>query len=273
MSKLTAQFEAFLAADELRHITPLKMLALFRDQTRIVPIAAGDERAFLLVLPRSASQWATEKYPDAKRVIFPALAAERSSAMLAASVQAILLHADADRFVVNTCERDLIEALRRVIPTLRYQRALCTFVPSVEAASDFVSADDGVSITRLTNHIPPEASLLLAAHDVYSKRELETLFADGFARCLLRLVDDTPVAIALSFPNTATLHEIGSLYVSPTARRSGHAGALVRAALADIASRGLNVRYVVDATNAASVELAKRCGLREVMRLEHWLAA
>ena len=272
MSTSTVEFEAFLAADELRHITPLKMLALFRDHMRIVPICAGDERAFLLVMPRSASQWDMANYPDATLVIFPVLAAEPSNAMLAASVQAILFCAAADSFVVKTCERDLIAALRLATPALSYQRALCTFVPSVEAESGCVRPDDLTSTTRLTDHIPLEAHSLLAAHDVYSKRELETMFAGGSARCLLRLAGDTPVAIALSFPNTQTLHEIGSLYVSPPARRTGHGDALVRAALVDNASRSLRVRYVVDATNVPSITLAKRCGLREVMRLEHWLA-
>ena len=277
MSDATVEFEAFLAADELRHITPLKMLALFRDRMRIVPICAGDERAFLLVMPRSTSQWDTANYPDATLVIFPVLAAEPSNVMLAASVKAILFGTAADSFVVKTCERKLIAALRLATPTLTYQRALCTFVPStfvpgVEAERQFVSPDNLAPTTRMTDHIPPEAHALLAAHDVYSKRELETMFADGAARCLLRLVGDTPVAIALSFPNTQTLHEIGSLYVSPSARRRGHADALVRAALVDSASRNLRVRYVVDATNDPSIRLAKRCGLREVMRLEHWLA-
>ena len=187
--------------------------------------------------------------------------------------RSILFCAAADSFVVKTRERELIAALRLATPTLTYQRALCTFVPSVEAERQFVSPDNLASTTRMTDHIPPEAHALLAAHDVYSKRELETMFADGSARCLLRLVGDTPVAIALSFPNTQTLHEIGSLYVSPPARRAGHAGTLVRTALADTARRGLNVRYVVDATNAPSIDLAKCCGLREVMRLEHWLTA
>ncbi len=268
-----ADLEAFLVADGLRHITPLKMLALFGEHMQIVPISANGERAFLLLMPRSASLWDTANYRDATLVIFPVLAAVQTDAVLAACVQAILCSAAADRFVVKTCERDLIAALRSALPTLSYQRALCTFIPTDEAAFGFVNPADLPSDVQSTAHIPPEAYPLLAAHAVYSTRELETMFADGSARCLLSRVNGTPVAIALSFPNSPTLHEIGSLYVSPPARRAGHASALVRAALADNASRGLQVRYVVDATNAPSISLAKRCGLHEVMRLEHWLSA
>ena len=273
VSTSNADLEAFLAEDELRHITPLKMLALFRDHMRTVPISANGERAFLLLMPRSASQWDTANYPDATLVIFPVLTAVHSDAMIAACVHAILFSAAADRFVVKTCERDLIAALRSALPTLSYQRALCTFIPTDEAAFGFVNQTDLPLGVQSTARIPSEAYPLLAAHDVYGQRELETMFADGSARCLLSRVESTPVAIALSFPNSPTLHEIGSLYVSPPARRAGHASALVRAALADNASRGLRVRYVVDATNTPSISLAKRCGLHEVMRLEHWLSA
>lgn len=273
MATSNAALDVFLATDELRHITPLKMLALFRDHIRIVPINALGEHAFLLLMPRSASLWDTAHYPDATLVIFPVLAALHSDAMLTACVQAILLSAAGEKFVVKTCERDLIAALRSAVPTLSYQRALCTFMPTHQAGSGLVSPADLSSTVQLTAHVPPDAFPLLVAHGVYSQSELETLFADGSARCLLRCVEGTPVAVALSFPNSPTLHEIGSLYVSPPARRAGHASALVRAALAHNASCGLRVRYVVEATNAPSINLAKRTGLREAMRLEHWLAA
>ncbi len=273
MPTSNAALDAFLATDELRHITPLKMLALFRDHIRIVPINAQGERAFLLLMPRSASLWDTAHYPEATLVMFPVLAAVHSDAMLTACVQAILLSAEGEKFVVKTCERDVIAALRSALPTLSYQRALCTFTPAHQAESSLVSATDLPSTVQLTAHIPPDAYPLLEAHGVYSHSELETMFADGSARCLLSRVEGAPVAIALSFPNSPTLHEIGSLYVSPPARRAGHATELVRAALAHNASCGLRVRYVVDSTNTASIDLAKRAGLREAMRLEHWLAA
>ncbi len=269
-------FEAFLDEDELRHITPLKMLGLYRKHLRIVPISADTEQAFLMVLPRAASQWATAKYLSATLVIFPVLPASPSAAMLAVCVTTILENADAEIFVVNSPERAVIAALRAVLPALNYQRALLTFTPGGEDGGGFLRSVSPSSV-QVATQIPTEALSLLAAHDVYGASELETMFADGSARCLLSFDGDGanlhPVAIALTFPNTPTLHEIGSLYVAPHARRAGRARALVGVALADVASRNLLVRYVVDATNAPSIELATRCGLREVMRLEHWLSA
>ena len=61
--------ETFLHQDELRHISPLKMLGLYREHFRVVPISAGDELAYLMLSPRAASQWDTANYPSASLVI------------------------------------------------------------------------------------------------------------------------------------------------------------------------------------------------------------
>ena len=278
MDAIFERLTQFLNEDELRHITPLKLLGLYRERIRVVLVYAGVEQAFLLLLPRAASQYDTAKYPSASLVVFPALSASPSAAMIAASVRAIIDSAGAETFVVKSCELLLIAALRTTLPALSYQRALLTFTPNADDGAVSVGSVLKSSV-RITTHIPPQALSLLAAHDNYSASELDTMFADGSARCLLRFdgdgdeADRHPVAIALTFPNTPTLHEIGSLYVAPQARRAGHASVLVHAALADIARRDLAARYVVDATNAPSIELAARCGLREVMQLEHWLSA
>ena len=276
MDTILGHLTQFLNEDELRHITPLKMLGLYREHMWVVFVSAGTEQAFLMLSPRAASRWDTAKYPSASLVIFPVLSASPSAAMIDACVAAILENAGAEAFVVKSCELLLIAALRAASPDLSYQRALLTFTHDGEDGAESV-ASVLKSTVRITTHIPPEALSLLAAHDVYSASELDTMFVDGSARCLLRFdgdeADRHPVAIALTFPNTPTLHEIGSLYVAPLARRAGHASVLVHAALADVARRDLAARYVVDATNARSIELATRCGLREVMRLEHWLSA
>lgn len=262
-----------LNEDELRHNTPLKMLGLYREHMRVAPVDLGAEQAFLMLSPRAVSQYDTAKYPSASLVVFPVLPASPSAAMIDACIVAILECAGAETFVVKSCALELIAAMRVALPALNYQRALLTFTPGGERVAGLARAASFNSTVQVTAHIPPEALTLLAAHNVYSASELETMFSEGSARCLLSVDGDEPVAVALTFANTATLHEIGSLYVAPHARRVGHANALVRAALAEIASRNLAVRYMVDATNAPSIKLAMRCGMREVMRLEHWLSA
>ena len=275
MDSTFARLVQLLHEDELRHVSPLKMFGLYREQMRVVAFDVGAEQGFLLLLPRAASHYDTAKYPSASRVIFPVLSRSPSVAMIDACVVAIVKSAGAETFVIKSCELALVSALRAARPALSYQRALLTFTRFSEESAWLASHADVMPPIKLkvTPLVLAEAQALLAAHDVYSASELKTMFTDGSARCLLSVDGEEPVAVALAFPNTPTLHEIGSLYVAPHARRAGHAGALVRAAMADIAGRNLAVRYVVDATNAPSIDLAKRCGLREVMRLEHWLSA
>ncbi len=253
------------------------MLGLFGSQLRSAPLRVADDAAYLLWSRRDASQYDSAKYPTADVVFYPALAEAPTPAMLEVCARAILDEARGRTFVVKTIETRLLDALRVATPAARfnYERALCTFTVAGDAA---VQSPTAVSTNashqiRATTTITDEAQPLLDAHNVYSASELQTMFADGNGRCLVSFDGDRAVAVALSFPNSPSLYEIGSLYVSPAARRCGHASALVRAALADLAARGLAVRYVVDATNAPSIALAERCGLREVMRLEHWLVA
>ena len=269
--------EYFLHQNELHHITPLKVLGLFGSQLRSVPLSVADGTAYLLWSRRDASQYDSAKYPTADVVFYPALVAAPTPAMLSVCARAIFDEARGRAFVVKTIETRLLDALRVAAPAARfnYERALCTFTVAGRAAvqSPALAVTRAVRQIRSTITITDEAQPLLDAHNVYSASELQTMFADGNGRCLVSFDGDHAVAVALSFPNSPSLYEIGSLYVSPAARRCGHASALVRAALADLAARGLAVRYVVDATNAPSIALAERCGLREVMRLEHWLVA
>ena len=265
----------FLHQNELRHITPLKVLGLFGTQLQSVSLRVADDVAYLLWSRRDVSQYDSAKYPSADVVFYPALNAAPSAAMFGVCARAILDEARGRTFVVKTIEPALVVALRALAPTahFNYERALCTFTVAPDAGTSAAGAAASAHNVRVTRAITDEARPLLDAHDVYSTGELETMFADENGRCFVSFDGDVAVGVALSFPNSSSLYEIGSLYVAPVARRAGHASALVRAALADVAARGLAVRYVVDATNAPSIALAERCGLREAMRLEHWLVA
>lgn len=275
MKDLYESLQAFLIGGELRHITPLKILSLYRDQIRISMANFGNEVGYVLTMPRAASQYDSAKYPSALHTVLTATNTNASSDLMGVVAQTILNVTRDEPFVVKTIDASLIAALREAAGGARamhYERALCTFVPHADAKVVCGLCETNPdAIIENTTYISAAAEPLLAMHDVYSASELATMFAAGDARCWMCSVDGAAVATALTFPNTPTLHEIGSLYVLPDARRAGHAQALVRAALDDLGARNLPLRYVVDAENAASIALAARCGLRETMRLEHWL--
>ncbi|MEQ1597492.1 MAG: GNAT family N-acetyltransferase [Casimicrobium sp.] len=269
--------ETFLLRNEFRHITPLKAVRMLGSRLGSVYLRVMDETAYLLWSMRDASHYDSAKYPTAHVVFYPALNEPSTAAMLDACAEAILDEARGRVFVVKTIEPRLVNALRAAAPSARvsYERALCTFSVTGDAAihSSALAVTDAAHHIRTTATITDEARPLLDAHNNYSAGELGTMFADGNGRCFVSYHLDRAVAVALSFANSPSLYEIGSLYVAPDARRGGHATTLVHAALADLNSRGLAVRYVVDATNTPSIALAERCGLREAMRLEHWLVA
>jgi ribosomal protein S18 acetylase RimI-like enzyme len=276
MNSPANSLDSFLHQDEFRHITPLKLLTLFGSRMSCIPLAVGAETAYLLWSQRDVSHYDSAKYPTADLVFYPAFDDAPSAAILNACARAMLIEAVGRAFVVKTIELALIDALRAAAPqaNFNFERALATFTTFATPSNAIVAASR-LSVepldVRAAPAIPEAARSLLDAHNVYSASELETMFTGRDGRCFVSYRDQRAVAVTLSFSNSRSLYEIGSLYVAPTARRAGHASALVCAALADLSARGLVARYVVDATNAPSIALAERCELREAMRLEHWL--
>jgi len=280
MKTSTEALIAQLQRDPLRHITPLKMHALYGDALRALPVGVTQHsrgaQAVLLIAPRAISQYDQANYANVEWVVMPALPADADGDLVDVVIEQILAATGGASFVVKTIDASVIEVLRSRLCSRRtpqYRRALCTFGWAGSSPPDPRAALVSTSPT-----LPVNALALLQAHGVYSAAELGTLFADGSARCHVRLSapgadKDDAVGVLLTFPNTPVIHEIGSLHVRADARRSGHARALLVAALADLYARGLTARYVVDATNAPSIALAEAVGLREQFRLAHWVIA
>jgi ribosomal protein S18 acetylase RimI-like enzyme len=270
------ELQAFLEEDELRHITPLKMLLLYGDALNVHPIHTNDELAYVLTMPRAASHWASEHYPSVSYVVHVALRSHASDALIAAVAARILVNTGGEAFVVVTVESRLVAALQASVDPrtpLTYRLAFLTFVPNAGMTAEIRDTTTGSTRNACHSQIPHEARELLATHNIASEQELATIFADGHARCWLRYVGDEVVAVLITFANSKSLHELGSLHVRPNARRKGHAQALVQAALSDLCERGLGVRYAANATNEASIALAQKSGLRLALRSEHWVSS
>jgi ribosomal protein S18 acetylase RimI-like enzyme len=249
----------YLSQEAMRHITPIKLFSLYADQTT----CAWFGKNLIATVAARESQYDRLTYPHATLVAYPALTADASDSEIRACAEYIASLTATEYVILKTLDERLIAEITRRT-TCKPQRALATFLRT----------DIPISIPTFAKvHVEPElprnAQTLVQAHGVYSEDEIKKLFEDGEGRCFWIESASNALAVALSYPTTKTIHEVGNVYVTHEARRQGYARAIVCAAIENLASRGKTARYVVDTKNTASIALATQCGLAEKFRLQH----
>lgn len=172
-----------------------------------------------------------------------------------------------ETLVIKLLDDSLLHGLNK-----RYelQRA-CSFISFTQSGSAKPYTSEFQ--VNISTQLPPDCLPLFQANN-YSSEELHHYFTEADARCYaLRSPQGEVLSAAISFANDAQIHEIAALYTPPAQRRKGHALHIVRAAVHQIASLGLQLRYQVRDDNLASRNLAKACGLTPFAELTHWIGA
>jgi GNAT superfamily N-acetyltransferase len=114
------------------------------------------------------------------------------------------------------------------------------------------------------------AARVLFAQTIYEEAELERYFAAG-ARWFGWRAGERLVSGCFVFENFGAVWEVAGVFTEPPWRRQRLGSHVVRAAVDHLVEHGLLPRYQVETSNAASVELARRLGLREFIVVEHFL--
>jgi RimJ/RimL family protein N-acetyltransferase len=102
----------------------------------------------------------------------------------------------------------------------------------------------------------------------YSRAELERYFADG-ARWFAIERAGRAVAACFVFRNFGPVWEIAGVHTDVRWRRQRLAARVVQAAVWHLLAAGARPRYQTATSNQASIELARRVGLFEFLRIEH----
>jgi GNAT superfamily N-acetyltransferase len=111
---------------------------------------------------------------------------------------------------------------------------------------------------------------VLFAQTIYEEAELERYFAAG-ARWFGCHAGERLVSGCFVFENFGAVWEVAGVFTEAPWRRQRLGSHVVRAAVRHLVERGLQPRYQVETSNVASVELARRLGLREFIVVEHFL--
>ncbi|HXQ80863.1 MAG TPA: GNAT family N-acetyltransferase, partial [Opitutaceae bacterium] len=202
------------------------------------------------------SEFDRRTYADAEYVVMVDGTSSASKRLLLEGLPAVCL-------VIKTYDdpvRDFV--LRR----LRAKRVRSFVSLTLPRAARLEATPAGVVESEIL--VPGISGML--AHNGYLPSELATYFAAG-ARWFAVQDGGTYISAGLVFPNFDAVWEIGGLFTEPAWRRQGHARRIVTAALNHLAARNLVPRYQVRSDNTGSVRLAEGAGLREFLRMDHFL--
>ena len=249
---------ALLEADPLRHVVSLKMLAHFQDRVEVRLVEDTRGWALVALLPTSAFEY------DARNYAGVPLAVLVNGSSVEAMLE-LLRELPQTGFVLKTGDAAV----------QRFARAQYGAAP-VRSFASFTSVNAAVTGAPGAGHEVVDSGALdahareLFCQTIYDEAELEKYFAAGAHWFGLR-EEGRLVSGCFVFRNFGVVWEVAGLFTRVSHRRRGLAAEVVRAAIVYLLARGRQPRYQVETENVASLELARRLGLEQFIRVEHFL--
>ena len=244
-----------LARDPLRHVVLLKQLLAYPDHVKAYRASGDGKSAILLALEASASAYDRQAYPAADIVAF----ISSDHADLTAALLACLPR---DVGIVFKLSR---EADLRPLETKFSVARRTAFISFT--SDERLEPESEVRVTTA----PGGAAFRMFETQGHEQAWVRSLLETGRAfACVLEEGGDAASA-CLVYENWGPVWEVGGVVTVPAHRRKGLGARVVRAALAELAQRGLKPRYQVEETNTASIALAQSVGLAPFLTITHHL--
>ncbi len=250
---------SYLERDAFKTISLLKHLQSYPKDTQAFHVREDDKEAVLVLLRNAASPYDRETYPAAEYTAF--IASDHPDL-----TTRLLVHLPHHVGIVFKLGSEADHAAVAQSYDLSRTTSFLSFTQSDPIK--FCETDRLISVTRDPQ---PETWSLFEARG-YGRDWLMPLLACDDAFVVEVRQAGSIVCACFAFQNHGSIWEVGGLSTRLDARRQGHAARVVRSALAEIRRRGLQSRYVVEETNEASLQLARKIGLQHVLTLTHFLS-
>ncbi len=247
---------ALLRSDCLRHIVTLKMLHVGGAAVECRLREDKNGWGLLSLFSTRVFEYDQQTYPDRDWIILIDGTSDTAKSTL-------LEELPVGALVVKTYDVAVKEFLTR-----QYRAA------PVRSFVSFTSPPGGPPYSPIreiveSSQFEPGVAEMFAANG-YLENELARHFADG-ARWFGIRAAGRVVSACFVFRNFETVWEIGGVFTQPELRRQGLARQVVAAALHYLHQSHCLPRYQVRSDNLASIDLAKAFGLREFLRMDHFL--
>ncbi len=247
-----------LAREPLRHIVLLKQLLAYPEHVMVHRETGPEGAATLVLLDTAASSYDRQAYPTAAVAAF--IASD---------------HPDLTAALLSRVPRGVgvvfkLSSAADLAPVMaRFEVARRTAFLSFTCAGG-VAPVPGVRATSA----PDDAAFRLFETQGHDQAWLAPLLDSGRAFACVAGADDDgggeTRAACFAFENYGPVWEVGGVVTESAHRRQGLGARVVRAALAELARRGLAPRYQVEEHNAASIGLARAVGLAPFLAITHY---
>jgi len=247
---------SLLRSDCLRHIVTLKMLSLYGDHVQTILSEDDGGWALMSLLPTRVSDFDRRIYPNTTLVVLMDGTSHEAKLRL-------LNNMPAEHMVVKTYDESVKDRLLN-----RFQAKPALSFVSYTALSPHASHSTPAGVCE--SSVPDGEITPIFGHNGYEPAELSRHFADG-ARWFGVRDHGRIVSACFVFRNFETVWEIGGVFTEPDHRRRGHARKVVTGALNHLLASGFSPRYQVRSDNTESIRLAETIGLKEFLRMDHYL--
>ncbi|HEX3043222.1 MAG TPA: GNAT family N-acetyltransferase [Bacillota bacterium] len=251
---------AYLKADPFKHLATLKHLTLYQDKLALNLVDESPQGdypnwAVLATIPTGLLSYDTATYPEAKVTLFLNGTAE--------SLKQQLL----DTLPPNNYVLKLNEALDWSGLENRFR---------TKAGNSFLSFSGSTCPDIATNSLIPgcahitDEAIALFQRNGYTAADIRKYFDRGAVWFSLA-IDGTIRSGCFIYPNYGPIWEIAGVHTLEADRNKGYGRIVVTSALTYLLRRNLVPRYEVDVRNTNSIKLAQSLGMKEFLRLNHFL--
>ncbi len=249
----------YLKTDTIKNLATLKYLQFFKDNVEISLMEDPFDWALLIAIPIELLWYDSVNYPDANQTVF----INGTSDELMYSLLGKLKE---NNYVIRTNKPIDFSPLKNRYQISHGSSYVSYTCNSVNNAVQKSNLSDNVQ----QHHILTDEAIKLITNNGYTEESLRKYFGNesvwfGY------ICEGIIKSICFVYQNYEAIWEIAGVHTIESDRNKGYGRAVVTSAIEYLLHKGLTPRYGVNINNTASINLAESLGMKQFLRIDHFL--
>lgn len=259
MDLLYSKAIEYLKTDTVKNLATLKYLLLFKNNLEISLIEDAFDWALLIAIPIELLWYDSANYPEAKQTVFVNGTSDELKYELLDKLKE-------NNYVIRTNKPLDFSPLKN-----RYQITYGNSYVSYTCNSGYAAIKaSNLKDNVQRHHILTDEAIALITNNGYTEKSLREFFGNDSV-WFGYISEGIIKSICFVYQNYEDIWEIAGVHTIESERNKGYGRAVVTSAIEYLLEKGLTPRYGVNIKNAASINLAESLGMKQFLRIDHFL--